>query len=99
MSDSEDSEYEEAADTTTNSQNPEKMDEGEEVEEEDTIKNNQNVTDASDASRENFTSADLTVKYHSIFNPKLSNSLCELSLNFRDGRNKKNDTKQTQKQK
>ena len=99
MSDSDDSEYEEAVDTTTDSQDPQKIDEGEEAEDEDTIKINQDVTDASGASSEDFTSADVTASYHSIFNPKVSDSLLESSLNCRDNRTKKNDTKQTQKQK
>ena len=36
------------------------------------------------ASSENLTSADLTARYNEIFNPSVSNSSCELSLNSRD---------------
>ena len=46
--------------------------------------NNQRNQDASGASSENFTSADLTAGYNAIFNPSVSNSSCELSLNSRD---------------
>ena len=46
--------------------------------------NNQKNEDASGASSENFTSADLTAGYNAIFNPSVSNSSCELSLNSRD---------------
>ena len=46
--------------------------------------NNQKNQDASGASSENFTSADLTAGYNAIFNPSVSNSSCELSLNSRD---------------
>ena len=46
--------------------------------------NNQKNQDASGASSENFTSADLTAGYNVIFNPSVSNSSCELSLNSRD---------------
>ena len=59
--------------------------------------NNQKNQDASGASSENFTSADLTAGYNAIFNPSVSNSSCELSLNSRDERHnrcKKNVTKQ-----
>ena len=52
----------EVADTTSGSQNPEEM-------EEEDKNNNQDCTDASGASSEKFTSADLTAGYHSIFNP------------------------------
>ena len=45
--------------------------------------NNQKNQDASGASSENLTSADLTAGYNAIFNPSVSNS-CELSLNSRD---------------
>ena len=78
------------ADTTSGSQNHEDM-------EEEDKNNNQNCTDASGASNENFTSADLTAGYHSIFNPIVSNSSSELSLVSRDERHircKKNVTKQ-----
>ena len=47
--------------------------------------NNQKNENASDASSENLTSADLTAGYNAIFNPSVSNSSCELSLNSRDG--------------
>ena len=42
--------------------------------------NNQKNQDASGASSENFTSADLTAGYNAIFNPSVSNSSSELSL-------------------
>ena len=42
--------------------------------------NNQKNQDASGASSENFTSADLTAGYNAIFNPSVSNSSIELSL-------------------
>ena len=64
--------------------------------------NNQKNQDASGASSENFTSADLTAGYNAIFNPSVSNSSSELSLNFRDeehNRCKKNVTKQNRTQK
>ena len=67
----------EVADTTSGSQNPEDM-------EEEDKNNNQDCTDASGASSEKFTSADLTAGYHSIFNPTVSNSSSELSLVSRD---------------
>ena len=76
-SDTEDNaENEEAkvADTTSDHKN---------MEEEDNI-NNQDCTDASGASSESFTSADLTVGYNSIFNPSVSNSSSKLSLVSRD---------------
>ena len=66
------------ADTTSGCQN-------EGMEEEDKS-NNQDCTDASGASSENFTSADLTAGYNSIFNPTVSNSSSELSLVSRDER-------------
>ena len=83
------------ADTTSGSQNHEDM-------EEENKNNNQNCTDASGASSENFTSSDLTAGYHSIFNPTVSNSSSELSLVSRDERHircKKNVTKQNKTQK
>ena len=46
--------------------------------------NNQKNEDASGASSENLTSADLTARYNAIFNPSVSNSSCELSINSRD---------------
>ena len=63
--------------------------------------NNQKNQDASGASSENFTSADLTAGYNAIFNPSVSNSSCELSLNSREGHNrcKKNVTKQNKTKK
>ena len=61
------------ADTTSGSQNHEDM-------EEEDKSNNQDCTDASGASSEHFTSADLTAGYNSIFNPTVSNSSSELSL-------------------
>ena len=66
----------------------------EDMEEEDN-RNNQDCTDASGASSENFTSAELTAGYNSIFNPTVSNSSSELSLVSRDERHiryKKNGT-------
>ena len=64
--------------------------------------NNWKNQDASGASSENFTSADLTGGYNAIFNPSVSNSSNELSLNSRnEGHNrcKKNVTKQNRTQK
>ena len=64
--------------------------------------NNQKNQDASGASSENFTSADLTAGYNAIFNPLVSNSSDELSLNSRDERYircKKNVTKQNRTKK
>ena len=64
--------------------------------------NNQKNQDAAGASSENFTSADLTAGYNAIFNPSVSNSSCELSLNSRDeehNRCKKNVTKQNKTKK
>ena len=46
--------------------------------------NNKKNQDASGASSEIITSADLTAGYNAIFNPSVSNSSCELSLNSRD---------------
>ena len=46
--------------------------------------NNEKNQDASGASCENLTSVDLTAGYNAIFNPSVSNSSCELSLNSRD---------------
>ena len=46
--------------------------------------NNQKNQDASGASSETFTSADLTAGYNTIFKPSVSNSSCELSLYSRD---------------
>ena len=83
------------ADTTSGSQNHEDM--GEEDK-----NNNQDCTDASGASSEDFTPADLTAGYNSIFNPTVSNSSSELSLISRDERHiryKKNVTKQNKRQK
>ena len=71
------------------------------MEEEDN-RNNQDSTDASGASSENFTSADLTAGYNAIFNPTVSNSSSELSLISRDERHircKKNVTKQNRTKK
>ena len=61
--------------------------------------NNQKNQDASGASSETFTSADLTAGYNAIFNPSVYNSLSELALVSRDEskrhiRCKKNVTKQ-----
>ena len=64
--------------------------------------NNQKNQDASGASSENFASADLTVGYNAIFNPSVSNSSSELSLNSRDERHnrcKENVTKQNRRKK
>ena len=75
----------------------------EDMEEEDN-RNNQDFIDASGASSENFTSADLTAGYNAIFNPAVSNSSSELSLVSRDERQrhircKKNVTKQNRTKK
>ena len=73
----------------------------EDMEEEDN-KNNQDSNDASGASSENFTSADLTAGYNAIFNPTVSNSSSELSLVSRDERHircKKNVSKQNRPKK
>ena len=83
------------ANTTSGSQNHEDM-------EEEDKNNNQDCTDASGVSSENFTSADLTAGYNSIFNPTVSNSSSELSLVSRDDRHircKKNVFKQNKTQK
>ena len=64
--------------------------------------NNRKNQDASGASSENFTSADLTAGYNAIFNPSVSNSSSELSLISRDERYircKKNVTKQNRRKK
>ena len=64
--------------------------------------NNRKNQDASGSSSENFTSADLTDGYNAIFNPPISNSSSELSLNSRDERHircKKNVVKQNRRQK
>ena len=64
--------------------------------------NNKKNQDASGASSENFTSADLTAGYNAIFNPSVSNSSSELSLISRDERHircKKNVTKQNRTKK
>ena len=82
FSDTEDKAENEApkvADTTSGSQNHEDM-------EEEDNSNIQDCTDASGASSENFTSAELTAGYNSIFNPTVSNSSSELSLHSRDER-------------
>ena len=63
---------------------------------------NQDSIDASGASSENFTSADLTAGYNAIFNPTVSNSSSELSLVSRDERHiryTKNITKQNRTKK
>ena len=88
----------------------ESKDENEEAKVSDTISNhedmekvnNQRNQDESGASSQNFTSADLTAGYNAIFNPSVSNSSCELSLNSRDeehNRCKKNVTKQNKTKK
>ena len=64
--------------------------------------NNQKNQDASGASSENFTSADLTAGYNAIFNPSVSSSSCDLSLNSREeeyNRCKKNVSKQNRTKK
>ena len=64
--------------------------------------NNRKNQDASGASSENFTSADLTAGYNAIFNPSVSHSSSELSLISRDERHircKKNVTKQNRTKK
>ena len=81
-----------AADTTS----------GHEDMEEKNNRKNQDSIDASGASSENFTSADLTAGYNAIFNPAVSNSSSELSLISRDERHircKKNVTKQNRTKK
>ena len=60
--------------------------------------NNQKNQDASGASGENLTSADLTAGYNVIFNPSVSNS-CELSLNSRDEAEHTRSKKVTKKNK
>ena len=58
--------------------------------------------DASGASSETFTSADLTAGYNAIFNPSVYNSSSELSLNSRDERHnrcRKNVIKQNRTKK
>ena len=64
--------------------------------------NNRKNQDASGASSENFTSADLTAEYNGIFNPSVSNSSSKLSLISRDERYircQKNVTKQNKRRK
>ena len=64
--------------------------------------NNRKNQDASGASSENITSADLTAGYNAIFNPLVSNSSSELSLISRDERYircQKNVTKQNKRRK
>ena len=70
--------------------------------EEENNRRKQDSIDASGASSENFTSADLTAGYNAIFNPAVSNSSSELSLISRDERHircKKNVTKQNRTKK
>ena len=77
------------ADTTSNHGNMEEV-------------NNKKNQDASGASSENFTSADLTAGCNAILNPPVSNSSIELSLVSRDKRYircKKNITKQNRTKK
>ena len=77
------------ADTTSSHENMEEV-------------NNKKNQDASGASSENFTSADLTAGYNAIFNPSVSNSSSELSLVSKDERYircKKNITKQNRTKK
>ena len=91
------------SDTESNAEN-------EEAKVSDTISSHENMGEvnnwknqgASGASSENFTSADLTAGYNAIFNPSVSNSSSELSLNSRDERHnrcKKNVTKQNRTKK
>ena len=68
--DNADNEEAEAADTTS----------GHEDMEEEKNRKNQDLIDASGASSENLTSADLTVGYNAISNPTVSNSSSKLSL-------------------
>ena len=99
MSDSEDTTATDAlfnvADTTTGSQETENME----------ADDDNNNVEASGASNENFTFADLTAGYHSIFNPTVSNSpheSGELSLVSRDdnhSRRKKNESRQKETKK
>ena len=75
---------------------------GHEDMEEENNRKNQDSIDASGASSENFTSADLTAGYNAIFNPAVSNSSSDLSLVSRDERHircKKNVTKQNRTKK
>ena len=98
------------SDESTGFTDTENIDENEEAKVSDTISshenmeevNNQKNQDALGASSENFTSADLTAGYNAIFNPSVSNSLCELSLNSRDeehNRCKKNVTRKNKTKK
>ena len=64
--------------------------------------NNSKNQDASGASSENFTSADLAAGYNAIFNPPVLNSSSELSLNSRDERHigvKKNVSNRSRRKK
>ena len=104
MSDSDDSVM--FSDTESNAENEEAKvavttSSHEDMEEENNRKN-QNSIDASGASSETLTSADLTARYNAIFNPTVSNSSSELSLISRDERHtrcKKNITKQNRRKK
>ena len=104
MSDSDDSVG--SSDTGDNAENEEaraaNTTSGHEDMEEENNRKNQDSIDASGASSENFTSADLTAGYNAIFNPTVSNSSSELSLISRDERHircKKNVTKQNRTKK
>ena len=94
------------SDTESNAENEEAKvadtTSGHEDMEEENNRKNQDSIDASGASSENFTSADLTAGYNAIFNPSVSNSSSELSLISRDERHircKKNVTKQNRTKK
>ena len=103
MSDSDDSVM--FSDTESNTKNEAKVADttsGHEDMETENNKKNQDPIDASGASSETFTSADLTAGYNAIFNPTVSNSSSELSLVSRDERHtrcKKNVTKQNRTKK
>ena len=75
---------------------------GHEDMEEENNRKNQDSIDASVASSENLTSADLTAGHNAIFNPAVCNSSSELSLISRDERHircKKNVVKQNRRKK
>ena len=104
MSDSDDSVM--FSDTESNTENEEAKVavtiSGHEDMEAENNRKNQNSIDASGASSENLTSADLTAGYNAIFNPTVSNSSSKLSLVSRDERHtrcKKNITKQNRTKK
>ena len=104
MSDSDDSAG--FSDTESNAENEEAKvadtTSGHEDMEAENNRKNQDSIDASGTSSEDFTSADLTAGYNTIFNPTVSSSSSELSLVSRDERHircKKNVTKQSRTKK